>query len=164
VLVLACRASQAGEEDTLKQVVKGKVEEINNSLINEEFGKVVDLTHPKIVEQMGGRQKMIAVLEVGSKEMKSKGFQPCSIKVDTPSDPVKAGLDQYVVVPFLTEIKVPGGRLLQKASVVGVSGDRGKTWVFVNGDLGRKKIKEVLPNLPEQLKIPEKQRPVFEKD
>ena len=42
--------------------------------------------------------------------------------------------------------------------------DQGKTWVFINGDVPLKQTKMVLPNLPEQLKLPEKQKPMIEKD
>jgi len=48
--------------------------------------------------------------------------------------------------------------------VIGVSSDQGKSWTFVNGDLDIKKVKQVLPNLPAQLRLPERQKPVFEKD
>jgi hypothetical protein len=58
----------------------------------------------------------------------------------------------------------PGGKILQKSFVIGVSGDEGKSWVFVNGDVDIKQVKKVLPNLPDELKRPEKQKPVFKKD
>ena len=75
-----------------------------------------------------------------------------------------AGDDLYIVVPFLLEMKAPGGKLLQKSFVIGVSSDQGKTWTFVNGDQEMKKIKQVLPDLPDKLKLPERQKPTFEKD
>jgi hypothetical protein len=163
-LVLSCSAAQAADDASPKQVAKGKVEEMNNALIKEDFGKVVDLTHPKVVELLGGREKMIAVMESGTKDMKAKGFAFRSAKVDDPTNLVTAGSDQFVVVPFLLEMKAPGGKLLQKSFVIGVSSDKGKSWSFVNGDMDIKKVKEFLPNLPEDLKLPEKQKPVFEKD
>jgi hypothetical protein len=163
-LVLGCCTAQAADNAPLKKVVKGKVEEINNALIKWDFAKVADLTHPRAVKLIGGREKMISVMESGTKDMKSKGFAIRSVKVGDPSDPVVAGTDLFVVVPILLEIKAPGGRLLQKSFVIGVSGDQGKSWAFVNGDLEVKQVKQVLPNLPGQLKLPEKQKPVFEKD
>src|SRR5262249_25423816 len=155
--------AQAADNPSVKQVVKGKVEEINNALIKEDFAKVADLTHPKVVKLMGGREKMISAMESGIKDMKSKGYAFRSVKVDAASDPVTAGSDMFVVVPFLLEMKAPKGRLLQKSFVIGVSSDQGKSWAFVNGDLDVQKVKQVLPNLPEQLKLPERQKPVLEK-
>jgi hypothetical protein len=48
--------------------------------------------------------------------------------------------------------------------VIGVSTNNGKSWTFVNGDLDIKKVKQLLPNLPESLKLPERQKPVIEKE
>jgi hypothetical protein len=164
VLGISCCAAQAADEVPLKKVVRARVEEINNALLKEDFAKVADLTHPKVIQLIGGREKMISVMESETKEMRSQGFALRSVKVDDPSDPVAAGSDLFVVVPFLLEMKALGGKLVLKSFVIGVSSDRGKSWAFVNGDLDIKKVKQVLPTLPDQLKLPEKQKPVFEKD
>ena len=163
-MVVCCPAARAADDTPLKKVVKAKVEEINNALIKEDFAKIVDLTYPKVTELIGGREKMISVLKSGVQGMRANKFEFRSAKVKEPSDPVEAGSDLYIVVPFLLEMKAPGGKLLQDTFVIGVSSDRGKTWTFVNGDLEIKIVKQVLPNLPEQLKLPKKQKPVFEKE
>lgn len=164
VLAWGCFSVLGADEVNFKQVVKGKVEEINQALIKEDFGKVADLTHPQVVRLMGGRDKMISVMEAGTKEMKAKGFAFRSVAVGNPSDPVAAGADLYAVIPFTLEMTAPGGKIVQKSFVIGVSSDQGKTWSFVNGDQEPKKIKQVLPNLPEKLKLPEQQKPIFMKD
>jgi hypothetical protein len=156
--------SRAADQPTLKEILKGKVEELNRALIKEEFGKVADLTHPKIVMMMGGREKMVATMESGTADMQSKGFSIRSVKVEDASDLVAAGSDLFAIVPFTIEMTAPGGKILQKSFVIGVSGDEGKSWVFVNGDVDIKQVKKVLPNLPDELKRPEKQKPVFKKD
>ena len=163
-LVASCCAATAADDTTLKKVVKAKAEEIHNAIFKEDYNKVIDLTHPNVLKMLGSRDKMIALLESGMKEMKSRGFAFRSATMDDPSDPVTAGDDLYIVVPFLLEMKAPGGKLLQKSFVIGVSSDQGKTWTFVNGDQEMKKIKQVLPDLPDKLKLPERQKPTFEKD
>lgn len=163
IFVAIC-AVQAADDASIKKVAKSKTEEINKALINENFGKVADLTYPKLVQLMGGRTKMISAMESGNRDMKSKGFAFVSAKVDSPSDPVMAGSELFIVVPYLLEMKVPGGKLRQKAFVIGVSSDKGKSWTFVNGDLGAEKVKLVVPSLPDRLKLPEKQEPVVEMD
>jgi hypothetical protein len=103
-------------------------------------------------------------MEAGTKEMKSQGFGFKSVKVDDPSDIIPAGTELYVVVTFQMEMKAPGGKLTSKSFVIGVSPDAGKTWTFINGDMDIKSVKQVLPDLPDKLKLPDKQKPVFEKD
>jgi hypothetical protein len=70
-----------------------------------------------------------------------------------------------VVVPFVLEMTASGGKIHQKSFVIGVSGDKGKTWTFVDaGDKDRKALKQILTDLPEKHKLPEKEKPVIEKD
>ncbi len=163
-LAVCCCVTQAADDAPLKKIVKGKVEEMNNAIIKEDFAKVVDLTHPKVVKQAGGREKMISALESGIKGLRSKGYEIRSVKVDDPSDPVAVGSDLFIVVPFLLEMKVPGGKGRQKSFVIGVSTDQGRSWVFIAGDQDIKQIKMWLPSFPDQLKLPESEKPVIEKD
>jgi hypothetical protein len=164
ILACLCLPLQAAEEADVKKLVRAKVEEINNALIKEDFGKIADLTHPKIVKLMGGRDKMISVMKDSTAKMKANGYVIRSVKVGAPSDLVSGGGDSYVVVPFQLEMKVPRGKVTQKSFVIGVSSDRRKTWKFINGSVDRKLIKKVLPELPEKLKLPEKEKPVFSED
>jgi hypothetical protein len=49
---------RAAVDKEFPRLVKSKVEEINQALIKGEYDKVVDLTLPKLVEKLGGRDKM----------------------------------------------------------------------------------------------------------
>jgi hypothetical protein len=164
VLVSLCFQARAAEDANVKKLIKAKVKEINDAVIKEDYVKVADLTYPGVVEMAGGRDKLIAVMKSGLKEMKSQGVTFQSGTVDEPSDIVTAGAEQYVVVPFMLTLKVPQGKLRQKSFVIGVSKDKGKTWTFVNGDLDLKQVKQILPKLPEKLKLPERQKPVLDKN
>jgi hypothetical protein len=164
VLILACNAARGADEPTLKEVVQEKVQEINQAVIDADFGKVAELTHPKVVELMGGRDKMIEAMQASFKSMQARGISIKSVKVDDASDPVSAGSEQYVVVPFQLEMQAPDAKIRQKSFVIGVSNDLGKTWVFVNGGVEPKQLKQVLPSLPQQLKLPAQEKPVIEKE
>jgi hypothetical protein len=164
LLTCVCLPARAADQAQAKKVAKAKTQEINDALIKEDFGKIADLTHRTVVKMMGGRDKMIAVMKAGVKDMKSRGVSFRTVKVGEPSDLVAAGTDLYVVVPFRLELTIPGKRALQNSFVIGVSGDGGKTWSFVNGDLDDKRLKLVLPNLPPALKLPKRERPTIQKD
>lgn len=150
----------AVDDPSAKQVVVERAEELTKALIKEDYDKVADLTHPRVVESVGGRKKMIE----GMRQLKEAGYELRSFKLDTPSEPVNARSELYIVVPGQIEMKVPGGKTLQKSFVIGVSTDEGKSWSFVNGDLELDQLKKVLPNLPDKLKLPKRQKPVFQKD
>jgi hypothetical protein len=167
--VLVCLAALAVAHSTASadraatnKLLKAKVESLNRALIDGDFGKVVDMTHPKIVRLMGGRDKVIALMSTGIKEMTSQGFALDSVAVEDPSEPVSGGGELFAVVPFVLKMKAPGGKLVSRTFVIGVSGDRGRSWLFINGDVGRSMVKQVLPNLPDQLTLPERQKPTLE--
>jgi hypothetical protein len=163
--VVFCCTVQAAEE-TKSAVVKQKAQEVGQAVVKEDHAKLVDLTYPKLVELMGGREKMIAILESGSKAMKEKGFALRSVTVAEPGEFLTEGENTFVVVPTTLEIKAPGGKILGKSYLLGISSDQGKTWKFIDGNglANKEKRAKVLPTLPAKLKLPEQQQPEFVKD
>src|SRR5688500_15188216 len=118
-LVVGC--SKASPEDAaIQKSAKAKAEEIQSALVKGDFGKVADLTHPRVIEGLGGREKMLDVMTRGLAEMKEQGFEFKSVTVLDPSAPVKGGKEIYVFVPFDLEMKVPGKRLTTRGGVIGV--------------------------------------------
>ena len=55
--------------------IKARAEESSNACLKGDYQKCVDLTYPKLVELMGGRTKMISVMEQQWKEIKAQGFE-----------------------------------------------------------------------------------------
>ncbi len=159
-----CLATAVESGDAkLQQLVKSKVEAMNTALLRGDYAKFADLTHPKLVEQSGGREKMIATMKDTMEGLKSRGIVFRGAKVDPPMEFASADGEMFTVVPFSLEITVPGQKITQRTFVVGVSGDRGQTWTFINGDVGEAQVKLLLPNLPKELKLPKHQPPVIEK-
>jgi hypothetical protein len=157
-----CAPAWAADDAKLQQLIRSKADEINQALIKGDYAKIADLTHPAVVKENGGRAKMIATMESAIKDLKAKGVQFRSAKIDAPGNIVTAGSDMYVVVPFSLVLTAPGKKISQKSFLIGVSSDKGKTWTYLNGDLGEGVVKRLLPNLPPQLKLPMKQAPVVE--
>jgi hypothetical protein len=136
-------------------------------MLKGDHAKVVDLTYPKIVEIIGGRDKMRATLETAMKQMKDRGFSIRSLQVEEPAEILTEGNNTFAVVPTTIEMTAPGGKLVGKSYLLGISADGGKTWKFIDGaGLATKQMRDlVLPSkLPARLKLPAKQDPQFIKD
>ncbi|HZV07463.1 MAG TPA: hypothetical protein VE999_20430 [Gemmataceae bacterium] len=154
-------------EDKPESVAKRKANEIAQATVKGDFEKIADFTYPKVVDQMGGREKMVTAMKTGYKEMKSRGIEFRSAKVEDASPLVAGGSDVYTIVPFTLEMKVPGGSATMKSFLLGISANKGTTWTFVDGSgIGKDETmtKRLLPNLPKELKLPKKEQPVFHKD
>jgi hypothetical protein len=161
------KSSSAGENKPEK-VAKRKADEVVQATVKGDFEKIADYTYPKVIADMGGREKMIGAMKFGQRDMQARGITFHSAKVGDPSPLVAGDAELFTIVPFTLEIKVPGGRLTTKSYLLGISADKGKTWTFVDGSgLGNDaKAKQLFPNMPEQLKLklPKKDKPIFHKD
>jgi hypothetical protein len=62
-------------------------------------------------------------------------------------------------------MSVPGGTLTANSYLLGISQDGGKNWHFVDTAPfeDQTKLKALFPQYNSELKIPEKQRPIFTK-
>jgi hypothetical protein len=172
LLLAACTFGVAGQaqpqaDDQPKSaVVKKKAQELGEALKKADYPRFVDLTYPKVVELTGGREKMIAELEAGMKQMKEQGYSFRSVEVGEPGAFLAEGSNTFVVLPTTTEMAAPGGKVVIKSHLLGISPDGGKAWTFIDvHDLGNAEKRErVLPRLPEQLELPKAQEPKFIKD
>ena len=128
---------------------------------------MADLTHPTIVDELGGRAKFMQRLEAIAREMKGQGFRFQGNTFSEPSDLVEASGEVYAVVPFRLDMTAPGeipGTL--HSYLIGVSKDQGSNWKFIDGGGvagDRAKLRQVLPNFPSNLQLPAKQEPVWQK-
>ncbi len=165
-LVVCGIAAPAHGDEPRSAVVKKKAQEVGEALLKEDYAKVIDLTYPKVVELLGGREKMIGALADGMRQLKEKGFAFRSVEVGEPADFIEGGKDTFVVVPTTTEMTAPGGRFIVKSYLLGISPDGGKAWTFVDGNgIGTpEKREKILPKLPEKLELPEAQEPEFIKE
>ena len=162
--VLLAVATVAADADVaaVKKVCRADIESMILSIVRGKFDAVTGQTHPTVVARMGGPAKMTESMAKAAAEAKAGGFSIVSGTVEDPADPVWAGHDLYVVVPYSMRLKTRDGYQRQHAYVIGLSHDGGKTFKYVNGDLSPAVIKSVLPNLPAGLKLPPRRGPTVE--
>ena len=122
---------------------------------------MADLTYPKVIEAAGGRDKMIAALAKGLKEMESDGVTVMSSTAAAPIQIVHVSNWIYAVVPTTLKVKARDGVFETESSMIGLSSDSGAHWTFI--DAGGKDHKELLSMLPapaDALKLPVEKEPV----
>jgi hypothetical protein len=157
-LVVGC-SKVSPEEAAMQKTAKAQAEETQNALVKGDYGKIADLTHPKVIEELGGREKMIEITKQGLDAIKAGGVEIKSVKVLEPSVPVKSEKAVWIHVPFDLEMKAPGKRISARGGLIGVSTDNGKTWKFIDTSLGRDALKKFVPDMPDKLEIPKMQQP-----
>jgi hypothetical protein len=163
MLLLGASVALAADDAGMKALIKAQAQEIHDAMSKDDFTKIADLTYPALVKEMGGREKMIAVMEAGIKKMKAGGFGYIPSTVEEPSEIVKGGDELFVIVPYELKMKIPDGTMRQKTYLIGISGDEGKSWTFLSGTDDRKMRNHFMPKFPQSLKVPPVGKYVVEK-
>jgi hypothetical protein len=163
VLVLSCLVAHNAAADPQTERIRAAATENSTAFTTANYDRLVDLTYPKVVELLGGREKMIELLRHGTEDMKSRGSVIVGADVAEPKDVITAGDKRFAIVPMTVHVKVPEGTLRAPGFLLAVSTDGGKAWTFIDGaGLTREKLTQVFPDLPSELSLPALERPVLE--
>src|SRR5262249_45706577 len=98
----------------------------------------------------GGREAMLSDIRY---QVNHLNFTYGPSHVDSPTEIVSAGNQQYVVIPFSVDV-VGVVKLRVNSFLIGVSSDQGRTWAFINGVVSLRAIQAMFPNFPPGLKLP----------
>lgn len=138
--------------------LKKQAEELGQATVGGDFAKVLDLTYPTIVEQAGGKDKMIASMKIDVAQMKYEGFDLEAMTVGEIKQIATIENQIFALVPITMKIKSPSGKMLGESSIVGISNDNGANWKFING-IDQAGFKKAFPKAAEKIRIPEEQTP-----
>ena len=155
--------TQPAKADPQTERIRKAAEENRAAAATGNYARVVDLTYPKLVEMVGGRDKMIEALRRAAEGLKAAGSAILRIDVDEPKEVVTSGDKQFAIVPMTVTAQLPQGTVRAKSFLVAISADHGDTWRFIDG-AGRTKenLAKVLPDFPPQLSLPSSEPPVLE--
>jgi hypothetical protein len=151
---VALSAAAGADDKDLKKAVKGLVEKMQAATLKDDFETVIDMTHPKAVEQLGGREKALATTKTVMKQLKDGGLAIKALSAGEPGEPARGEKELYVVVPTKIEMTAAKGKVNGTGFILGVSADDGKTWKFVDGAPGPDTVRKMFPGIPKALELP----------
>jgi hypothetical protein len=152
IVMVAAAGCERAPPDAALLRCQAQAEACGAALVAKDFEKFADLTHPRLVNLLGGRAAMAELLR---KQVKESAFEIVALKVDVPERIIVAGPDVIAVVP-VTRTTLDGGKKTEGRSFfLGVSSDQGKTWTFLDGThLDNRLLKLVLPHFPSGVRLP----------
>ena len=143
--------------------LKAQADECGRAFVEGDYARLADYTHPKVLEKMGGRERLVAFLKKGVADMKAQGFETLSYENADPTQVLAVGRETYAVVPGKVRVRTPGGVYAGGAFMVAVSADGGKSWKFVSGSSADPaKLRILFPAVAGRLKLPAEKPPVPE--
>lgn len=164
VLAILLASSVCDAQTGLEELVR-RARESGDALIRGDFNRLVDLTYPKLVELIGGRARMVSLLETRRKEMTAQGNEFGSVSVHQPKETVSIGTRTFAIVPFTLKLSVPEGTLINETFLIGISEDKGVTWTLIDGtNLDERRLRILFPDAAGKITLPERQPPLFQRN
>lgn len=142
--------------------IKAEATKMGNALVNKDYKTFVSYSYPKILEQMGGTEKMAASIEQQMKGMENAGTTIVAISYENPSPIIKAGKELQCTIPQQMIMVSGKNKIAAKSTLICISKDNGKHWYFLDaGERDIKTIHQQLPNVSKSLVIPPPAQPVL---
>lgn len=161
-LTVSTLAAVAAAEDA-RALIKNRAEACGNAMQAGEYDKVAELTHPKVLEALGGKKKAAETMRSVIDDMEIQGISIESYTIGEISEIVSEKDNQFAIVHTVMKMKAPKGRLSQNSFLIAVSPDKGKSWTFVDGNAIDALKQSGFP-LPSGLKLPAVEEPVLTPD
>jgi hypothetical protein len=138
-----------------------KAKEISDAFTSKDYTKVLEMTYAKVIENAGGRDKMLATMKSEIRAMETDGVSILSTTPGSPTQFVHDAGSIYALVPITLKIKAQDGTYQTDGSLIGVSSDAGANWTFIDAaGEDDKELKVLGPSVLEKLKVPAEKPPV----
>ena len=101
VCAFFCLVAYNAAADPQTERIRQAAKENSTAFTTANYDRLVDLTYPKVVELLGGREKMIELLRRGAEDMKSHGSSILGADIAEPKEVITAGDKRFAIVPKL---------------------------------------------------------------
>lgn len=140
-------------EDTAV-ILKQQADLCSAAVKKNDFETLAGLTHPRVVEQMGGKEAMVRELTDTFDRLKANGVAVADSLSKEPAPPAKVGGWLVAMVPTEVVMETPDKRLRIFSEMVGISEDEGKKWVFVDaGSMTPEEFFKMFPELRDKITL-----------
>jgi hypothetical protein len=120
-----------------------------------DYKALLKLTHPKVVQTMGGIKSAEANLKKSMQEITATGFSFKNVKLGKPSEMIKTGQNYQCIIPQLATAEINGQKTIIKSNLLCMSYDGGKNWYFINAEKSQEaSLRKLIPEISSKLVIP----------
>jgi hypothetical protein len=151
-LLLSTRCASAQNPET---IIKVQAMDMARAVLAKDVDKLVQYIPPKLVEQAGGKEKMMQARDTVNKYMQQFGPTIKRITIGNPGKIIAYKNLLQAMLPQTTELKFMASTIIMETTLIALSEDKGKHWYFIDTSIYRSdKLKTALPNLSPELDIP----------
>ena len=157
LLITSAAGAQVTLDEGATKQLHAQALESSRAFMEGNFERLADFTHPKVVESMGGREKMAEFVRKSMAEAKTQGFETLSYTpAAEPTQVLREGRKLYAILPAKLRMRTPGGTVyVSESFMIALSDDEGKNWKFVSGATAdATRLKFLMPEVADKLKLP----------
>jgi len=123
---------------------------------DKDWKKVLELTSPRLIEFIGGEEKMLLDIKRSDIKLKNSGLKLVSFELSQPLQEYKTSEgDIFCAVPARLCFKGEVSKLYSEAPILAISSDDGLTWKFISvAEINRIDLVNIFPKFPKEMKLP----------
>ncbi len=162
ILILALLASNFSllRAQPIETVIKTQAIEMGKAMVAGDTKKLSKFMLPELLQAGGGGEKVMQNMDSALKIFKQFGGQVTRITYGQPAKVVKFRKELQTYLPQTTELTSIIADVTFTSTIVAISRDNGKNWLFYDVNLARtKEIKDKLPPLSQEIKLPPPSQP-----
>ena len=138
-----------------QKTMRESAQEYVEAFVNNEFLKVVTLTHPDVVKMNGGADFVIDDLKAERESTAGEGLIYNSVIVYEPLKVLQYESELQAVIPVEYTMQLIDKEYLNKSYILAISKDEGKSYSFVNlMQFDDASLNEFITNLSPEITIP----------
>ena len=163
-LILFLAFSLSTKSQDLSLIIKQQATEMSEATVKGDYSLVIKYTYPKLIEFIGGVEKMKDIMTKGTEQMNAQGMTIEKVIIGEIGKIFVAGDELHCIIPEKITMKLKDGHLLINSNLLAVSKNKGKNWYFVDCNMGKGQLVQLFPKFNNELIIPEKQTPIKTND
>jgi hypothetical protein len=159
VFILSLSLSAQTDNENLNE----QLLHLKNAFLEEDFSTVADYTFPKIIEMMGGKEKMVEVTKNTFSKMKSQGFILDEISFKDSSNFFTHNGDLQSTITKVLVMDTPNGKVKTETTMIAISKDEGENWVFFDtSGMQKASVQSFYANMHPDLEIKQSKKETIE--
>jgi len=152
--ILLCFVSFNLLAQTENNNLNEQLSEMKTAFENKDYSVIADYSYPKIVDMMGGKEKMIEVTTNSMEKMESQGFVIEELSFKDASGFMEHSGDLQSTITQVMVMQTPEGKIESTSTMVAISEDDGENWVFLNASgMSKETVKSFYENMHPELEI-----------
>ena len=152
-------------DDALVKTMLEQANVMGKKFLEKDYTGFLKYGHPRTIEVMGGLQTAVTKMTTQMKQIEEEGIYVIGLTYGTPSKIIRVDGELQSTLPQILEMRVSGGVISAPTTMLAISKDMGKNWYFLDtANYNHADMKLLLPNLSDEIIIPERTDPSFEPD